>query len=187
MCTASAMKDLFLQFIGGSIRWFGRMRGYHRLEKVRMVPLRAPLLEAIALYGEPVETKVHEDFPEATEYIFNVSPYHDAVIFVWRGVMHTVVYWSSHADPGRDLVSMLTHFGEGHTWEDLTSGYSYIRADREVRLWCSAVPAIGVGTREYQQAQAAYRESQKELAPLAPETGTATPWGLVILPPVGGT
>lgn len=181
------MKDLLHQIFGGAVRWLGRMQGYHRLEKIRMVPLRAPLLEAIALYGEPIETKVHEEFPEATEYIFNVSPYHDAVIFVWKDAMHSIVYWSSHADPSRDLVSMLTHFGEGHTWEELTSGYSYIRADREVRLWCSAIPAIGVGTREYQQAETFYRKSREVVAPHAAETGTVTPWGLVVLPPTGGT
>ena len=153
------MKDLLIRILDYGHRWYGRsFQGAHRLEKIRMVSLRAPIIEAIALYGEPVEKRRSEEFPEVTEYIFNVGPHHDAVIYEWEGAMHVVTYWSEQADPGRDLRQMMTHFGEGQTWEDLTEGYLYLRKDSEVQLWCSATPAIGVGTREYQEAETAYRQ-----------------------------
>lgn len=123
-----------------------------------MVGLRAPISEAIALYGEPLESKARDDFPDATEYLFRASQYHEAVIYEWKGRIHSITYWSSHPDPVRDLRCMFERFGEGRQWQALTEGYLYMRDDARVRLWCSAAPGIGVATDQYLDAE---REEKK--------------------------
>jgi hypothetical protein len=44
-------------------------------------------------------------------------------------------------------------------WKEVNEGYTYLRADGSLRLWCSAVPAIGVGFEEYMKADASYRSA----------------------------
>ena len=65
------------------------------------------------------------------------------------GKVCLVTYWSAHADPNRDLRCMLAKYGNGVGWDEVEQGYLCIRKDGKVRLWCSAVPAIGVETTEY--------------------------------------
>jgi hypothetical protein len=136
--------------------WAGRVfRGDHRLEKLELVPLLVPIADAISLYGEAVESKASAEFPESTEYSFEATAYHGVVIYEWKGLIHSITYWSAYADPGRDLVHMLKQYGGGQQWNVLTEGYLSQRADGKVRLWCSAVPAIGVGTADFLAAQGA--------------------------------
>ena len=130
--------------------WAGRVfRGDHRLEKLDMVPLLTPIAALKDRYGDPVDSKAHEDFLEATEYSFEASLYHGIVAYEWDGLIQCITYWSAFADPARDLVCVMQRYGEGHKWSPLTEGYLYQRNDGKVRLWCSAVPAIGVATADY--------------------------------------
>jgi len=132
--------------------------GLHRLEKLPMAALRNPIAEAVARYGPAVETKPSEEFPAATEHSFEASIYHGVVVYEWNGLIHSVAYWSAYGDPNRDLACMFDRYGEAKKWDALTAGYLYYRADREVMLWCSAIPAIGIGTIEYQEAKTEFKK-----------------------------
>jgi hypothetical protein len=144
--------------LGVSFWWFGRVvLKLHRLEDVAALPLGCDLDRAIELYGNPVESKVDEDFPEATEHGFYVNHYHECVAWVWKGTIHALVYFSFPGDPNRDLEFMFRQYGDGLEWVAVDQGYLYYRADRKIRLWCSAMPAIGVATNEYWASMEAYK------------------------------
>lgn len=160
------MKDVLLAQLGRAILWFGRVfAGYNRLEKLDMVKLRAPIQEAVELYGPALESKMFDEFSEATEHVFDAGPYHEAVIYEWNGLIHSITYWSTHADPNRDLCCMFERFGEGHKWRPLSEGYLYVRDDSQVRLWCSAAPGIGVATVEYLDAKSDFKGREKSTLP----------------------
>jgi len=116
----------------------------HRLESVEMLPLGASIDEAIKLYGEPFEKKPSEDALEITEYGFWVGSYHEAVIFEYQGKVQSITYWSAKSDPGRDLRCMLDRYKEDSHWRVMEEGFWYQRMDEKLRLWCSAIPAIGI-------------------------------------------
>ena len=104
------------------------------------------------LYGAAAESGPDEDHPDATTYGFLISPFHEGVVTIWNGIVHQVTYWSTHPDPVPDLAWMMTTYGEGFGWDVVTEGYSYRRKDAARVLWCSAAPAIGVGSLEFREA-----------------------------------
>ena len=118
--------------------------GRHRLEKIEKLPLGSSLGDAIGLYGEPIETKASDDSPEITQHTFAAGEYHEVVVSEWKESIQSITYWSSHADPGRDLDSMLEAYSGSSEWQVMEEGYWYQRKDGQIRLWCSAIPAIGV-------------------------------------------
>jgi len=139
----------FRQFIDFSI--FGR----HRLERIQMLPLGSTIVDAIKLYGEPLEKEPSEEAPEITQYSFEASPYHGVTVSEWEDKVQSIVYWSAKGDPTRDLNCMLRFYEEDSEWELMEKGYWYQRVDRKVRLWCSAIPAIGIAYVDFLSQQAA--------------------------------
>jgi hypothetical protein len=120
-----------------------------------LLPLGEPIGSAIERYGAPVEINAHETLPEAFRYIFASHQEYEVVINAWDGVIHEIVYWFDKPVLDEDIVFIARHYGEGHQWNTLSRGYLYYRDDEQVRLWCSAVPAVGVGTLAYFKAQSA--------------------------------
>lgn len=68
--------------------------GRHRLETVKLLPLGATIRQAVALYGEPIETGPSQETTEITEHIFAAGPYHQVVAAEWRQTIQAVTYWS---------------------------------------------------------------------------------------------
>jgi hypothetical protein len=141
---------------------FGRLAGHHRLDRIEMVPLRAPLADAIALYGEPLEESAAEDFPEAKVYGFDLSEYHGVDVYVWKDKIHQVVYFSAYAEPGDDLRAVLKFYGEGKKWSEFSKGYNSRRNDLDRWAWYSVMPIIGVGTQEYRDGKREYEKRMEE-------------------------
>ena len=48
---------------------------------------------------------------------------------------------------------MFETYGENQEWQTVNEGYLYYRDDNLVRLWCSAMPPIGVASMEYWEAR----------------------------------
>jgi len=130
-----------------------RLVGPTLLEDVPHLPLNATLADAIALYGEPSASEVNDEFPESREYIFPVSDYHEIVAWEWRSKIHAVLYQSARGHPELDLATIFKAYGNGQDWTTVDEGYLYRRSDQSVRVWCSAIPAIGVGTEEFFKAK----------------------------------
>lgn len=120
------------------------IRGRHRLQTIEKLPLGSSLGEAIALYGDPIETEPDDDAPQITTHTFAVGDYHEVVASEWKTTIQSITYWSLKADPGRDLDCMLSAYGESSGWQVMDKGYWYQRKDGVIRLWCSAIPVIGV-------------------------------------------
>ena len=133
-----------------------------RLEAIKLLPLEVPIEQVVALYGDPIETAPTEDFPDGTTYTFAAGDHHEVVVHEWRGRVHTIAYWSQVGHPNRDLRHMFQFYGEGSKWTTINEGYLYYREDRYCALWCSAVPAIGVGTIEYRDEKLRRRDNQRE-------------------------
>lgn len=137
------------------------VRGRHRLESVPLIALGSTIAQAIALYGEPYETKPAEETAEITEHNFAVGAYHAAHLCEWQGTIQSITYWSTKADPMRDLKKMLDQYGEGHPWNVMEAGYWYQRGDGLIRLWCSVVPAIGVAPVEFLVARGQFKKARE--------------------------
>ena len=152
---------LLLWFIT-RLREVSRNEIEYGMRSIPKVNLKAPISEAYKLYGEPNGTEVDDRNAEATNYTFTVSEHHEAVISEWKGEMHSITYWSSMSLPGPDLEAIKEHFSEGHGWNLLEKGYWYQRKDGTVRLWCSAAPAIGVGTLEFMTSGSADDETEND-------------------------
>ena len=123
----------------------------HRLERVKLLRLGCAIEEAVKLYGEPIAQKPFDEAPQITEYTFSASPYHEAVVHVWEEKVQSVTYWSAKSDPGRDLTYMLTHYQDDSRWDVMEKGYWYQRVDGKLRLWCSAIPALGIAYVDFLQ------------------------------------
>jgi hypothetical protein len=133
--------------------------GRHRLEDIQLLPLGCSLSDAIALYGEPFESQPAEESAEIMVHTFQIGKYHEAVAMVWQDRIRSITYWSEKADPSRDLRCMLERYQDDSRWLVLEEGYWYQREDGKRKLWCSAVPAIGVADVEFLTAK-----SQLQLA-----------------------
>ncbi|QEG21961.1 hypothetical protein MFFC18_18220 [Mariniblastus fucicola] len=136
-----------------------KLFGAERLDRHDALPLGSSLSDAIALYGDPFEVCKSDSLPESTEYTFDVSPFHGCVAWEWRGQIHCIVYFPEKSFPAPDLKFMCDNYGDGKNWTVATEGYLYFREDKLVRLWCSAMPPIGVATMEYWSAKEAYSSS----------------------------
>lgn len=123
--------------------------GKHRLEKIEMLPLESSLKDAIALYGEPNESQPDEEAPEVTEHSFRVGNYHEVLAKEYQGTIQSIVYWSEAPSPNRDLNRVLEYYKENSQWDVVEEGYLLQRQDVKMRVWCSAIPAIGVGLIDY--------------------------------------
>jgi hypothetical protein len=158
-----------VQTFAPAIVWFGRtFLRWDRLSHIDLVELETPISDVIELYGEPVESEPDEDFTEATCHTFSIGLFHEAVISEWKGKACSITYWSAYSAPTPDLKHMLKIYGKSIGWNDVETGYWYFRKDDEVRLWCSAAPAIGVATTQYLKmagdAKSAKREQIEEQA-----------------------
>ena len=132
------------------------------LQNIQLIDLGATIESAIALYGDPIETSQREDFPAASSMTFSPDDLHEIVVTEWNGLVHQVVYWFEDPSPDDDLIFIADHYRDGQDWVELNPGYLYYREDEEIRLWCSALPAIGVGTIEYFKAESAAKAQQDE-------------------------
>lgn len=145
------------RIIGGSLVWLGRSLGklakMDRLDSIDAIALHCSIDDAIELYGAPLAKEKDGEFSEATEYTFRVSPFHDCVIWEWKQKIHAVVYYPDTGFPDADLEFMFETYGEGRNWNTVEEGFLYMREDNSVRLWCSAMPPIGVATMEYWKAK----------------------------------
>ncbi len=153
------MKTLLIRLLARPILWFGRcFLGWARLEAIDHLELGASIEEVIALYGQPVESSASEEIAKATSYTFAVGLFHEVVLTAIDGKVVQLTYWSQYAAPIHDLRWMLETYGKGIGWNEVERGYWYWRKDGRVRLWCSGIPAIGVGTKEYFEAKRASTE-----------------------------
>lgn len=118
--------------------------GKHRLENIDMLPLGSSLQDAIAIYGESSESKPSEDAPQITEHTFLAGSYHELVALEYEEIIQSITYWSEKSSPTRDLKWMLESYKGDSQWEVMEEGYWFQRQDKKLRIWCSAIPAIGV-------------------------------------------
>lgn len=139
-------------------------RGLHRLETLPMLPLGCSCAEATSLYGEPTETKTCDDSPQILSHRFAPGEYHEVVALEYEDKIQLITYWSVKSDPGRDLDHVLKCYRGESSWKEWETGYRYMRADQQVHLWCSALPAIGVAYLQFTSAktkmETAYRIDQ---------------------------
>ena len=150
---------MWRKVVGGSLTWMGRALGklakLDRLENNVVIPLLCTLDDAIHCYGKPLAFERDSKFPDAMEYTFRVSPFHECVVWHWKGLIHAIVYFPEFSRPDPDLQFMFDTYGEDHGWDTINHGYLYFRKDRLVRLWCSALPPIGVATMEFWESKEA--------------------------------
>lgn len=121
-----------------------RLLGKHRLKHIRPLPLGSSLSEAISLYGEPFESEADKEVSEVTVHTFAAGKYHEVVVTEWQNRIQSITYWSAKGDPPRDLAWMLENYKDDSQWALVEEGYLYQREDGKLRLWCSAVPTLGV-------------------------------------------
>ncbi len=114
-----------------------RLVGPTLLQDIPLIPLGSSLEDAKALYGPRVETIANQDLPEASGYSFELSQYHVVDVWVWNSLVSAVVYHSAKGEPILDLETVRKTYGEGKEWKTVNEGYTYLRADGSVRLWCS--------------------------------------------------
>jgi len=126
-----------------------RLIGPNLLGDIDQIPLLSSLDAAVAAYGEPYEQTEDEKLPNTTRYSFDVQDRHLVEIWIWNSVVHQVLYTSPRGDDSLDLQTVFDAYGSGGEWVAMTEGYRYRSGDDSVRVWCSAMPVIGVGTKEF--------------------------------------
>jgi hypothetical protein len=134
--------------------------GRHRLEGIQMLSLGSSLADAISLYGDPTKSEPSEETPEITQHTFSVGSYHSVVASEWKKTIQSITYWSEKSDPARDLQCVLERYKDSSDWQVMEEGYLYQRRDGVLRLWCSAIPAIGVAYVEFLRARAEYKTAR---------------------------
>ena len=156
---------MFRKIIGGTLIWIGRtmgkLDGSTRLASNDAVPLLSTIEDAVVLYGDPLTIEQCDSFPESSKLFFRVSPFHECVLWEWQRKIHSVVFFPEYSFPDEDLNFMLETYGQGQDWDTVDEGYLYFRQDKAIRLWCSAMPPIGVATNEYWAAKESYKRKQK--------------------------
>jgi len=133
-----------------------RLVGPTLLQDIERLNLGATIDDATRLYGPCVEHETGEEFPESECYSYEPGEFHRIDVWEWKSVVHAIVYFSAKGAPELDLKTIRDTYGDQQSWTTINEGYNYRRADKKVQLWCSAMPAIGVGTEEYMQAKANY-------------------------------
>ena len=156
---------MWRKVVGGMLNWIactiGKLNKMDRLENNDAIPLGSTIEDASNLYGEPIAIEKSDSFPDSTEYTFRMSPFHECVIWEWNGLVHSIVYFAEVSYPDPDLKFMFETYSENHSWDTVNQGYLYCRDDRLVRIWCSAMPPIGVATMEFWDAKEAYTREKK--------------------------
>jgi len=152
-----------IQFFLPVILWFGRhFLRWNRLSHIELIRLETPIEDVYESYGEPIESKQDDGFPEATMHTFSVDPFHEAVIVEWKGKAHSITYWSEHSSPTPDLECMLKTYRNKSGWKEAERGYWYFSNDLNIKLWYSAAPAIGVATSDYLSTAGEARQLKNE-------------------------
>ena len=121
----------------------------HLLCDIQQVPLGCGLDDALSAYGEPYEQWSDDDLPDTQTYSFEVQDLHLVQIWVWKSAVHQILFTSPRGDSSQDLQTVFDAYGGGEEWTTWTKGYRYASSDDSVRVWCSAMPVIGVGTKEF--------------------------------------
>lgn len=134
-----------------------RLVGPTLLQDIPLLDLGSTLEDATNLYGQHAEMIPSEGFPEAIGYSFEPSQYHAIDVWIWRSQVSAVVYHSAKGESDLDLKTVWNKYRETQEWKTINEGYTYLREDGRVRLWCSAVPTIGVGLEEFMRANTNYR------------------------------
>ena len=134
-----------------------RLVGPSLLGDIVQIPLRCSLEEARAAYGEPYEHSVDDGLPDCECYSFEVRNFHLVELWVWKSAVHQILYTSPRGESSLDLQTVFDAYGSGKEWVTWEEGYLYASADNSVRVWCSAMPVIGVGTTEFVH----FRDSHK--------------------------
>ena len=154
------MFNRFMEWLVDGIRL--RLVGPTLLQDIELVSLGATTADATKLYGPCVEDEIDEEFPEAHCYSYEPTEYHRIDVWEWKSTVHAVVYFSAKGEPELDLKTIRDAYGERQDWTTINEGYNYRRADGNVQLWCSAMPAIGIGTEEYMRANAQFKQTTNE-------------------------
>lgn len=121
------------------------------LEAIKLANLGDPIASLEKEYGKPIKTAKSEEYEDVTVFTFEPKENIRIVASVWKGVVHSAVYWhlDEESDPDSELLHVGMTYSAGKSWVQLSPGYLYQTEDNKYRLWCSAVPAIGVGTVEF--------------------------------------
>lgn len=138
-----------MEYLVDSVRL--RLIGPHLLGDIPQIPLPCKLDEAFEAYGEPYEQAKEDELPDTQTYAFEVHDLHLVQIWVWKSEVHQILYTSPRGDSAMDLQTVFDAYGGGQEWTTWTEGYRYANADDSLRVWCSAMPVIGVGTKEFVQ------------------------------------
>ncbi|MEM9644141.1 MAG: hypothetical protein AAF989_04025 [Planctomycetota bacterium] len=131
-----------------------KVLGPHLLQDLTLLSLGSTVDDAISRYGPFESEEPNEHLSQSSRYRFRLNDLHLVDVWQWNGRVHAVVYHSAKGDPDMDLKTMFKFYGEDKNWLEVNEGYTYDRDDKNVRLWCSAMPSIGVGTAEYMAANA---------------------------------
>jgi hypothetical protein len=142
-----------------------------RLKSIKLLPLEVTIEEAFTLYGKPEETEPHENWSGAIRHTFSVNLF-EVSVTEWRGHVHVVAYHFPARIKDQELAEVLRFYGQDQKWQTLTEGYSYQREDGRRNAWCSALPAIGVGTDTFMERRSA--ENQDPDPPRDPAGGDST-------------
>lgn len=138
-----------------------RLIGPNLLEDIPQIPLRSELQAALDAYGVPYEQVAADDLPETQVVSFEVHNLHHVQVWVWKSAVHQILFTSPRGDADMDLQTVFSAYGGGKKWRTWTEGYLYGTEDGSIRLWCSAMPTIGVGTTEFIQFRDSHRSSGK--------------------------
>ncbi|QDV59049.1 hypothetical protein [Rosistilla oblonga] len=139
-----------------------RLIGPHLLGDIPQIPLPCKLDDALKAYGEPYEQSEGDVLPDTQNYTFEVHDLHLVQIWVWKSEVHQILYTSPRGDGATDLQTVFDAYGDGKEWTTWTEGYLYASADDSLRVWCSALPMIGVGTKEFVHFRDAHKSAAKE-------------------------
>jgi len=126
-----------------------RLLGPQLLGDIEQIPLRCSVEEARAAYGTSCEDTEDVGLPNTKRHCFEVKGLHLVEIWVWNGIVHQILYTSPHGDGPLDLQTVFDSYRSGGDWVTMTEGYRYRSGDDSVRVWCSVIPSIGVGTKDF--------------------------------------
>ena len=120
-----------------------------RLRAIPMLDLGSSVEDAIQLWGEPFSTMPFDELADTEKHTFVVGEFHDVVVKSWKGVIHSLFYYSEYSYPADDLECILRRYSEGVQWRSWSAGCSYWREDSKVWIYCSALPFIAVQTDDF--------------------------------------
>lgn len=152
--------QLLVLLIVRPVLWVGAtFFGWGRIAKLDL-PALGDSVESYEDAVGPRDATCPGEVPGTTMHDFEL-PFHLVRLVTVDGNIAAVVVHSARPSPADDLSSMMGHFGGESDWKALTPGYSYRCAERGIQLWCSVMPIIGVGTKEYLAMEAASRAADE--------------------------